>query len=283
MQFPRHLLTYISPTDLDTALKAMRSCNHCVIAGGTDIYPAMGQGKAPSSFLDVTRIKGLSSITQQDGLLRIGAAATWSDIAKAELPPAFDALKQAALEVGSRQIQNSGTVGGNLCNASPAADGVPPLLALNARVELASAERGVRSLNLSEFIQGVRKTDKAHDELVTAVLIPDPPDSMVSSFEKLGSRRYLVISISMTAANLVLDAHGRIAVARIAVGSCSPTAQRLPDLEADLVGKLPAEAEVPKTHLKPLSPIDDIRGSGAYRLIAAAEQCRRAIQRAAAR
>lgn len=280
----RLALTYLSPIDLHSALEAVGRCGRvCVIAGGTDVYPAMEQGKAPKTFLDVTRIAGFSEITRQGSVIRIGAAVTWSDIVGAELSPAFDALKQAAREVGSIQIQNAGTIVGNICNASPAADGVPPLLALNAKVELASLARGVRVLELSEFILGVRRTALEDDELVTAVLVPGPTKGMTSAFEKIGSRRYLVISISMMAANVLLDATGRIAEARVAVGACSAVAQRLPDLEAELIGKQPETVVVTKAHLTPLSPIDDVRGSGAYRLDAAAEQCRRAIQSAGLR
>lgn len=251
-----------------------------VIAGGTDVYPAMRQGQRPQAMLDVTRIAGFSDIVQGVEEIRFGAAVTWSDVVAAELPPAFDALKAAALEVGSVQIQNAGTIAGNLCNASPAADGVPPLLALDAEVELASRARGVRRLPLAAFLQGVRQTALAPDELVTAVIVQRPPAGMGSAFEKLGSRRYLVISIAMTAANILLDDAGRIAEARVAVGSCSAVAQRLPGLEAALIGQRPAEVEVTGTHLAMLSPIDDVRGSASYRLEAAAEQCKRAIQRA---
>lgn len=275
-------MTYLSPIDLTSALDVLGQAGPaCVVAGGTDVYPAMQKGRTPATFLDVTRIAGLSGIAQNAGFTRIGAAVTWSEIVKAHLPPAFDALKQAARDVGSVQIQNAGTIAGNLCNASPAADGVPPLLALDARVELASAARGTRVLGLADFIRGVRQTALASDELVTAVLVPDPPAGMASAFEKLGSRKYLVISICMTAANIMLDGHGKIASASLAVGACSAVAQRLPELEAAVIGQRPDEIDVTPEHLARLSPIDDVRGSGMYRLDAAAEQCKRAIRTAA--
>lgn len=242
----------------------------------------MTQGHTPTSMLDVTRIKGLSDIVVHEDGIRIGAAASWTDVVRADLPPAFDGLKQAAKEVGSIQIQNAGTVAGNLCNASPAADGVPPLLTLDAQIELASAARGRRILPLQAFILGARKTALESDEIVTALHIPPPPTGAGAAFEKLGSRKYLVISITMVAAVIQCDAHGRITEARVAVGSCAPVAQRLPTLEADLIGVAPADVKVSVAHLAPLSPIDDVRGSGAYRLDVVQEQCRRAIQRAAA-
>lgn len=274
-------MTYAIPTDLTDALETLRRAHRCcVVAGGTDVYPAMRQGKRPAAFLDITRVAGLVGVDWHDRFIRIGAATTWTQIVQAPLPPAFDALKQAAREVGSVQIQNAGTIAGNLCNASPAADGVPPLLALDAYVELASTARGTRILSLQEFIQGVRETALAPDELVTAVRVPIPPNGMTSAFEKLGSRRYLVISICMMAANLRLDNAGCIAQARVAVGACSAVAQRLPALETELIGMRPEDVALTVENLTHLSPIDDVRGTRGFRLEAAAEQCTRAIHKA---
>jgi CO/xanthine dehydrogenase FAD-binding subunit len=274
-------LTYLIPTKLEAALISLGRQQDKIVAGGTDVYPAMKQGHTPKSLLDVTRIKELMKITVTPTGIRIGAAVTWTEIVKAKLPAAFDSLKQAAKEVGSLQIQNAGTIAGNLCNASPAADGVPPLLTLDAQVELTSAARGARILPLQDFILGVRKTALALDEIVTAIHIPTPPDGAGSAFEKLGSRKYLVISITMTAALIKCDAHGLISEARVAVGACSPVALRLTQLEADLIGAKLSEVEILPSHLSLLSPIDDVRGSGGYRLDVVQEQCRRAVQKAA--
>lgn len=273
-------MRYSSPTDLESALEIQSQNGGKIIAGGTDVFPAMRQGHAPRNLLDLTSVPCMSGVTISDGDIRIGAATTWTAIVKADLPHAFDALKQAAREVGSIQIQNAGTVGGNLCNASPAADGVPPLLALDASVELASAKRGVRTLKLSEFILDVRKTALEDDEILTAIVIPKPSTREQSAFEKLGSRRYLVISITMAAANIECDANGFISSAKVAVGSCSPVAQRLFELEKSIVGKKPGAVEILPEHLSVLSPIDDVRGSAEYRLDVVAEQCARAIRRA---
>ena len=274
-------MTYFMPTNLEAALISLTQKQGRIVAGGSDVYPAMKQGHMPKSLLDVTRIKELMNITVIDTGLRIGAAVTWTKIVKAKLPAAFDGLKHAAKEVGSLQIQNAGTIAGNLCNASPAADGVPPLLTLDARVELASAARGARILRLQDFILGVRKTALALDEIVTAIHIPTPPDGAGSAFEKLGSRKYLVISIAMTAALIKCDARGLISEARVAIGACSPVALRLTHLEADLIGAKPSEVEILPSYFSQLSPIDDVRGSGGYRLDIVQEQCRRAIQKAA--
>jgi CO/xanthine dehydrogenase FAD-binding subunit len=274
-------LTYLIPIELNSALSSLAKAGNKIVAGGTDVYPALKQGQAPALLLDVTRIKELSGISATQTGLRIGAAVTWSEIVKANLPPSFEGLKQSAREVGSLQIQNAGTIAGNLCNASPAADGVPPLLTLDAVVELASAARGARMVPLQDFILGVRKTALLVDEMVTAIHIPNPPEGAGSAFEKLGNRKYLVISITMTAAVIKCDAQGAITHARVAVGACSPVAQRLANLETDLIGMKPSEVEVTPAHLSVLSPIDDVRGPGSYRLDIVREQCRRAIQKAA--
>jgi CO/xanthine dehydrogenase FAD-binding subunit len=272
---------YHAPTNLHEALRIASEGRAKIIAGGTDVYPSTKQGKFQRQFLDVTRISELKQIALQEDCVRVGAAVSWTQVINADLPPAFLALQEAAREVGSIQIQNAGTVAGNLCNASPAADGVPPLLVLDASVEIASSARGTRVVPLSDFILGVRRTALAPDELVTAILVPAVPANLCSAFEKLGSRRYLVISITMVAALVGCNSDGSITEARIAVGACSPVAQRLLQLEASLIGQRVSEVNVDMAHLLTLAPIDDVRGSKEFRLNVVAEQCRRAIDRAA--
>ena len=125
------------PRDAPDALAILASEPRTVLAGGTDLYPATAAPELAGPVLDITGIAELAGISRRAGHLRIGACTPWSAIRDAALPPACDALRAAAAEVGGVQIQNAGTIGGNLCNASPAADGVPPLLALDAEVELA--------------------------------------------------------------------------------------------------------------------------------------------------
>jgi CO/xanthine dehydrogenase FAD-binding subunit len=236
--------------------------------------------------LDVTALEGLRGVRAVDGGWRIGALTTWTDLVEAELPRLFDGLRAAALAVGGAQIQARATIAGNLCNASPAADGTPNLLALDAVVELASA-RGVRRVPVGQFVTGNRRTVRGADELVTGIFVPSPIEGTGarSTFEKLGSRAYLVISIVMVGAVVEVDGDGRIARARIAVGACSEVAQRLPELEAELAGRpaTPSSAAIVRAeHLAGLSPIDDVRGSAAYRRDAAVTVVRRALERALA-
>ena len=270
---------YFSPTDLDNALDLMRAEDPLVVAGGTDFFPARGRAPITRPILDITRVAALGGIEWIEDALRIGANATWSDVNRADLPPAFDGLKAAAREVGSIQIQIAGTVAGNLCNASPAADGVPPLLTLETEVELASAT-GTRRMALEAFLQGPRHTALEPGELLAALHIPRPPAHATSAFEKLGARKYLVISIAMTAVVIGLGKDGLIDVARVAVGSCAPVAKRLPALEAEMIGQPPDAVVVRETHLGDLSPITDVRADDAYRREAVPHQITRAIRAA---
>ncbi|HHL22123.1 MAG TPA: xanthine dehydrogenase family protein subunit M [Aliiroseovarius sp.] len=257
------------PDSLPDALAAVAGGAR-VVAGGTDFFPALGEGLPQGDLVDLTRVAQLRGIARLDNGWRIGAATPWAEIARADLPSGFDALRQAARQVGAVQIQNAGTIGGNLVNASPAADGVPPLLLLDAEVELAS-QRGARRLALADFLTGPRQTALAPGELLVAVHLPEPPEAR-SVFLKLGSRAHLVISFVMVAALIERDG-SRIRRARVAVGACSPVAQRLRELESGLIYRpLSTLAEpglVTPEHLAPLSPIDDIRADGIWRLEAA--------------
>lgn len=273
---------YATPVSIGEALALLGEGNPTIIAGCTDFFPAQRQGCQNRNVLDVTRIPELRGITHGAEGWRIGAATTWSEIVGAALPTAFDGLKQAAREVGSIQIQNLGTIAGNICNASPAADGVPPLLALEAQVEIVSAA-GHRRVPLAQFITGVRKIALAPGEMVAAIHVPALSGEERSAFLKLGSRKYLVISIVMVAANLQVR-NGAIERARVAVGACSPVAQRLPALERDLRGRPVTDLAglvVTPEHVAPLSPIDDVRGTVGYRRDAVGELCRRALVQAA--
>lgn len=270
-------MAHMTARSLDDALAALGEGAR-ILAGGTDFFPALGERPATFPIVDITRAAGLRGIVREEDGWRIGAATTWTDLVRAPLPAAFDGLKAAAHEVGSIQIQNTGTIAGNLCNASPAADGVPCLLALDAVVELAS-QAGRRRLPLADFITGVRATALGPGEMMTAILVPDQPEASVSGFSKLGARRYLVISIAMVAAVVVPDGEGRVACARVAVGACSPVARRLPALEAALVGAPVDEmaGRVVADQLAPLSPIDDVRGTAEYRSDAVLTLIRRVL------
>ena len=271
--------TYLRPLDLEETLAALAATPLTVLAGGTDFYPAHVGKPVVENIIDVTRIPALCGIAETTEGWRIGATTTWTDLIGAPLPDYFRALKLAAREVGGMQIQNAGTIAGNICNASPAADGVSALMALNAKVELRSAQ-STRLVPLTEFILGNRKTLRQPNELVTAIIVPKWRENSRSTFLKIGTRKYLLISIVMVAACIETDAVGVISNAAICVGACSPVAQRLPELEARLIGQrltLAITEQVKVGDLNSLSPIADVRSSADYRTDAALTLVKRAL------
>jgi CO/xanthine dehydrogenase FAD-binding subunit len=271
---------YFRPRTLHEAVDTLTRHGGQILSGGTDFFPALGEHPISSPVVDISGVAELRGVSIGTDEIRIGGLTTWTDVLRAPLPRCFDGLKAAAREVGSIQIQNRGTVAGNLCNASPAADGVPPLLALDAEVELAS-QTGLRRLPLAQFLVGNRKTVRRADEVLSAVIVPPGLEDARSAFLKLGSRRYLVISIVMVAAVVQVDAEGRITQARIAVGSCSAVAQRLLQLEQGLVGQAAVRGfsdRVAPGHLAGLAPIDDVRATADYRRDASLTLVKRALE-----
>ena len=268
------------PASLTEALNFLQRDRFRIIAGGTDYYPSLNDSAPSDPVLDITAIDGLRGITINESGVTIGALCSWTDIVNADLPPAFRALQLAALEVGSVQIQNRATIAGNLCNASPAADGVPPLLVLDASVTLESAD-GTRTLPLAEFIRGNRNIQKNQDEILTGISIPAVCCQGVSDFLKLGARKYLVISIAMVACRVSVT-NDKFTSAAISVGSCSETAVRLHELESALIGQSATSKSIASTVTGgpiPLKPIDDVRSTAAYRSDAAATLISRSLQR----
>lgn len=278
---------YFRPDSLDKALAALAQGRWRPIAGGTDIYPwdatATGWGRPgldhpdAEPILDLSGLPDLATIQDKGPTVELGALVTWTQAVASELPGWFDGVRRAAVEVGGRQIQNRGTLAGNLCNASPAADGVPALMALDAAVRLCSAG-GMRELPLADFLRGNRDTARRPDELLTHILVPRPAPDARATFLKLGARAYLVISIASVATTAVVR-DGRMQDLRIAVGACSAVPQRLRALEVRLAG---ADARAVSavdlaSDLHALTPIDDVRASAAYRAEAAAVLVRRAL------
>jgi N-methylhydantoinase B len=277
---------YFQPASLSEAVEMMAAQVLTVIAGGTDIYPAQANAQARGEheeidLVDISGIPGLDQILIFDDHVVLGPAVTWTQLSEAELPAELNALREASRQVGGRQVQNRGTIAGNICNASPAADGVPSLLALSAELEL-SSKRGRRRLAISDFVLGNRRTAIRSDELVSAIHIPRMKDTTLSAFEKLGARAYLVISIAMVSVHVSIANNRTITDARFAVGACSEVARRLDGLETQVIGYV-LNASIAKMispeHFADLAPIDDVRASAGYRRLAAASLLRRALTR----
>lgn len=238
-----------------------------VLAGGTNVLVALKmEREAPDLLLNISKIPGLDAIEPDGDGLRIGATATIRAIGTYPLVQTrYPALAEACLAFGSTQIQMMGTIGGNLCNGSPASDTVPALLALEARL-LIAGPHGKRETALADFLLGPGKVDLRRGELLTAILLPPPPPGAVSLFAKVS--RVAADLAKASVAIVLVRAGDRIAEARLACGSVAPTVIRLPRAEAALRGQpFTPEllAEAGRLAGEEISPIDDVRSTAWYR------------------
>ena len=254
------------PTDL-AQLWPLLADGALAMAGGTDLLVRC-RGQAA---VDVALLEGigeLAGIAEEDGLLRLGAMASHSALAASRLVTArLPVLARALLALGSPQIRAMGTLGGNIATASPAGDSLPPLYALDALAELAS-RHGRRRVPLAEVILGPGRTALSPGEIIAAVLVRAPVSGSLQHFEKVGRRSALAIAVASLAAVIETDAAGRVASARLAVGSLGPTVLRCPAAEAALMGQrlTPEVLQQAAGHIRAaVSPIDDIRATAAYR------------------
>lgn len=261
------------PATLEEALKDMAASapNVAAVAGGTNVVPDLRSGRhTPPMIVDISHLKELKGISLKDGKVRINAGTTIADLLHSDVitehaPSLFAAAKVFA----SPLVRNRATIGGNIADASPAGDTIPPLLALGAEVELTSVS-GCRLVPLDGFFLGVRRTVRKPDEILTAVLFPahKANSKLGSGFSKVGLRKADAISVISTAVAVELDDAGNVASARIALGSVAPTPVRAKNAEAALIGK-PLSAETiekaAELAVGDISPIDDLRASADYR------------------
>jgi CO/xanthine dehydrogenase FAD-binding subunit len=244
-----------------------------IIAGGTDLIPYLRQNpNPPEIIIDISRMREIRYIREQNRTVHIGALTSFHDIQKSRiLDESAAGLVQAVSQIGSPMIRTRGTLGGNLANASPAADSLPALLILDASVTLDS-QNGQRTLKLSDFIVNPGKTSIKPDEILSDISFVKPPSSWASSFEKIGSRRGMNIAIVNTAAMVGLDHDGRICGVRLSIGAVAPTALRCHRTEQALLGNIPSDQlwqSVSSLILDEIAPIDDVRASAEYRRKAA--------------
>ena len=238
-------------------------------AGGTDLMVLFEAGLlAHKRFLSVWRLAELRGVEVTDEHVTLGALTTYTDVRRHELlRQEFPALCDAARETGGWAIQNRGTLGGNIANASPAADSPPALLAYGAQLELVSAA-GARRIDYADFHTGYKQTVMRPDELVARVRLPRPPRGTASYYRKVGTRKAQAISKVCMAATARVEA-GRVREARIALGSVAPTAVRCARTEEVLRDRtIDAEliAAARASLLNEIAPIDDVRSTADYRL-----------------
>ena len=261
---------YLKVEKLDDALEALSEWGDDakVLAGGTDLLIGIRRGTVqPDCVIDITRVAELKGIHQENGRIIIGALATHSQVnLDAAMPGWAPVLVTACREVGSRQIRNRATIGGNLANASPAGDSIPALYVLGAEVRLQSAQSD-RWVAVNEFFTGPGATLRQSDEMLTAVRFVPFTVGEKGFFNKIGQRRAMTIA-KVSAAGALLFEGNTIQRCRLALGAVAPTVIRLPRVEAFLVGQaLSPEviAEASSMAGEVCSPIDDIRSTVAYR------------------
>jgi CO/xanthine dehydrogenase FAD-binding subunit len=264
---------YAAPRTLDEALECLSSGDVTIVAGGTDLMPQSHSGKVRFGrvLMNIRRIPALTGIAVEGDAVRIGALTTItglleSPIVRERLP----ILAEAADHFASEQVRNGATVGGNICNASPAGDTLVPLLVLDAEVELAAKPNGsvqTRRVPVKDFLTGPGRTQRAPHELLTAVHIPMPPQGFVARFYKHGTRPALDISaISIGVGGVRRD--GRLERVRVAFGAVAPTPIRGYATERSLEGRvldaaaIEAAAEAAQGEVRPIS---DVRASAWYR------------------
>ncbi len=274
---------FFIPGSLEEALelKARLGPAARFVAGGTDLVIDLDRGRqTPCALIDLSRISELNFIRKEGEGLRLGGGVTHAQVLQNSwVKEEAGVLAQACIEVGAPQVRNRSTLAGNIVTASPAADTVPPLLALSARVELESL-RGIREIPLTAFLTGFRKVDLADDEILKSIFIPGALGKRTGAFLKLGLRNAQAISVVCVAAVLDRNEAGEILQARIALGSVAPTTIRVPEAEALLSGKIldaPLIKAASEIAMETSTPIKDVRGGAEYRRAMVKEFTSRAL------
>lgn len=260
----------IRPEHLNTVLVVIKDGGGVPLAGGTDLLVRIKKKLlAPKKLIDLSGLSELAKVRDAGDYIIIGAMTTHAQVLESVIARKYlPLLVQGCATVGSPQIRNAGTLGGNIMNASPAADSIPPLVALGARVILSSAE-GTREINLEDFITGPGKTQILPDELLTNIVVKKMQPDERGMYKKLGQRRALAISIASCAVKFEYDPlSGRCSNPRVAFGSVAPVVKRSRELERLLAAKKLDKRgiqEIANKAKKYCSPISDIRASAEYR------------------
>jgi CO/xanthine dehydrogenase FAD-binding subunit len=257
----------LSPRSLDDALRLRAEHPDALpIQGGTDVMVELNFDRArPAAILNLNEVPELLGWAKDDGTLRLGSRLTYTEAMTRQLADVLPALAEASRTVGGPQIRNRGTIGGNLGTASPAGDALPPLLVEGAEIELAST-RGTRVVALRDFLVGPKRNALAADELIVAVLVR--PSGAAQTFMKVGPRNAMVIAVVSLAVAIDLER----SEVRAAFGSAGP----VPGLVTAPFGE---RGDLPELVAAAASPIDDVRGSAAYRRHALRVLAARALER----
>lgn len=280
--------TFEQTTSLADAIAARSDPGGFLLAGGTDLIAQMKAGqRAPTRIVDVKKIPEMVHVGQApDGGLEIGAAVSCTTLAgNADIAAHHAALHDSVQLIGSLQIQNRATLGGNICNAAPSADAVPALIVDGAVARVAGPD-GQRTLPLEDLFAGPGRTHLAAGELLVGLTLPQPAARSASAYLRFTPRREMDIAVVGAAARIDVDDGGTIAAARVALASVAPTPVRAPSAEQALVGKAANAdtfAAAAAAAQADATPISDTRGSAAYRTELIAVLTRRALEQCAAR
>ncbi|WP_322027960.1 xanthine dehydrogenase family protein subunit M [Burkholderia sp. BCC1977] len=258
-------MPFASPDSLDEALELYANGSWRLLAGGSDLFAQVDLRPTTVGWLSLSEIPELKGISERGEHIEIGALTTWAEIERSPLVPAM--LAEAAASIGSHQIRWRATIGGNICNAAPIADGLPALFALNANVTLASIH-GIRILPIDEFVLGRRTTALHADEVLISIGFRRASVNEGSIYRKFSNREGVTLAIT----SLAMKIDWREDVAddiRVVVGGASEAPRHLQSLEACLPGRSVRDLEhalADAQWAQELSPIDDLRGTKAFRL-----------------
>jgi len=279
---------YTAPQTLDEAVRVAGESGVTVLAGGTDLHPRWSKEivEKPAVIVDVKAIDQLRGVGQTDGEVSIGACAPLSEIASDPLiRAAAPVLADAAGRVACPQVRNRATIGGNLCNASPAADTAVPLILLDAMLELASASQdgvAVRQVAVSDFFRGPGETVLRPGEILTRIHLKPMPEDAFAAWNKFGTRPSMEIAVASVGVALRIEA-GTVTQARVGYGSVAPVPLRGHRAETELVGKTLSAGVIAKCEAAAraeIAPITDVRASDAYRREVVGVLLRRMLERA---
>jgi len=274
---------FVRAQDVPEAIEALAAEGRVIpVAGGTNVLVNMKRAPLEADLLvDLTQIESLQSITEHNGVTSLGAGVTFARLLDWRPGGAVQGLMHPmCVAFAGPLIRNLATLGGNICDASPAADSSPVFLALDANVELSSEAGGSRKMPLDDFFIGVRKTARRADELLTSISFPKPDEHVRGFYYKLGKRKADAISIVSIAITLSLKSR-KVEQVRIALGAVAPVAMRAKQAEAELMGAPLSEQAIiaaASTAMLEVSPIDDFRASAAYRRQMVGVLVRRGLQ-----
>jgi CO/xanthine dehydrogenase FAD-binding subunit len=276
------LFNFQTPRSIPELIAAKNSANAWLLAGGTDLIPQLKEDRRKAeTIIDVKKIAAMTNISaEQDGGLNIGAAVTATTIAQSEIVCAsYPALAYSVALIGSRQVQNRASLGGNVCNAAPSADAVPALMSYGALANI-EGTKGKRSLMVEEIFTGPGRTVLEQDEVLASITLPALPENTAAVYQRFTPRREMDIAVAGVSSRITLDANSKIVDAKIALASVGPTPLRAKAAEMTLIGEVPSlklfEA-AGAAAASDASPIDDTRGSADYRRHLVSVLCRRTL------